>query len=630
MRKKTPLRSAPRRRLDSDEQGPGVELLPDERDRGTAPSLAASILRVSARRKSSNESEKESSGDPEQGTDEDDGGYRSKDVTFPCGALLWVKFAKYPWWPAVVVDDPKTGVFYKPAVPSSQTCDRYHVCFFGDHSRAWVTNFSAFELDHAKNYYGCPGGEGGGGSKRRKNVAQQWKDALEECLVASKMSAKARRTTFGPPSTMEEVKVAEDLDESPKRRRVTDIARRKVDRMSLRDLIVADANGGCTTAGSGGTLKIGSEETLSGRENSNPCILAMDVSVKDEEDVETEDPNEEICGVCCQPGDIICCEGPCFRSFHLECIGLKKAPTGRFLCDPCAGLAGQPCFLCKRAEAVSRPNSSSRRRTSSITQPCAEERCGKFYHPSCVYKLPNTVGISGSSKDTFTCAIHACGSCELRIDPNERETIRCAWCPISYHRDCAPPGLVFVHENYFLCPRHVLLGEVDHCKLDIPYENFLLKAPKSLSRCVACGIGGELICCDGCPAVYHAMCIGETDSTLNQEDRWFCESCLSGKQPTVGDVVWAKVGAYRWWPAVVCGHSEATSALKRSTHFPFQFPINFFGSHSFTWASNWSIISWTSLDQTGNLRKGFTLEQKFVNAMEEVRKLVVSPNTFRC
>ena len=73
----------------------------------------------------------------------------------------------------------------------------------------------------------------------------------------------------------------------------------------------------------------------------------------------------------------------------------------------------------------------------------------------------------------------------------------------------------------------------------------------SASFCLICGGGGELICCDGCPGSYHASCA--TDQQLRDDDaeKWYCHDCLGGTKPMVEDVVWAKVGAYRFWPAQV-------------------------------------------------------------------------------
>lgn len=45
--------------------------------------------------------------------------------------------------------------------------------------------------------------------------------------------------------------------------------------------------------------------------------------------------------------------------------------------------------------------------------------------------------------------------------------------------------------------------------------------------CVLCGLGGNLLCCDGCPAAYHLRCLGETGKNLGEGD-WLCPECVVG------------------------------------------------------------------------------------------------------
>lgn len=46
----------------------------------------------------------------------------------------------------------------------------------------------------------------------------------------------------------------------------------------------------------------------------------------------------------------------------------------------------------------------------------------------------------------------------------------------------------------------------------------------NLDECVLCGMEGNLLCCDGCPAAYHARCIGLGKAQL-AEGEWFCPEC---------------------------------------------------------------------------------------------------------
>lgn len=45
--------------------------------------------------------------------------------------------------------------------------------------------------------------------------------------------------------------------------------------------------------------------------------------------------------------------------------------------------------------------------------------------------------------------------------------------------------------------------------------------------CVLCGMGGSLLCCDGCPAAYHLRCINETSKSI-PDGEWLCPECKIG------------------------------------------------------------------------------------------------------
>jgi hypothetical protein len=50
-----------------------------------------------------------------------------------------------------------------------------------------------------------------------------------------------------------------------------------------------------------------------------------------------------------------------------------------------------------------------------------------------------------------------------------------------------------------------------------------------ISYCVQCRDGGELLCCDGCPAAYHAGCLGL--QAVLQDAAWYCPSCVQVGSP---------------------------------------------------------------------------------------------------
>lgn len=52
--------------------------------------------------------------------------------------------------------------------------------------------------------------------------------------------------------------------------------------------------------------------------------LADDEPASEEEGIRQRrkrDTSQPVCGLCLDGGDLLCCEGRCYRSFHRECLG---------------------------------------------------------------------------------------------------------------------------------------------------------------------------------------------------------------------------------------------------------------------------------------------------------------------
>ncbi|XP_062190476.1 DDT domain-containing protein PTM-like [Phragmites australis] len=47
-------------------------------------------------------------------------------------------------------------------------------------------------------------------------------------------------------------------------------------------------------------------------------------------------------------------------------------------------------------------------------------------------------------------------------------------------------------------------------------------------ECFLCGMDGNLLCCDGCPAAFHSKCVGVVEDLLPEGD-WYCPECLIQK-----------------------------------------------------------------------------------------------------
>lgn len=55
-------------------------------------------------------------------------------------------------------------------------------------------------------------------------------------------------------------------------------------------------------------------------------------------------------------------------------------------------------------------------------------------------------------------------------------------------------------------------------------------------------IGGSLLCCESCPAAFHRECL----NIDMPQGSWFCNDCRAGKKPHYKDILWVKVGRYRF------------------------------------------------------------------------------------
>ena len=54
--------------------------------------------------------------------------------------------------------------------------------------------------------------------------------------------------------------------------------------------------------------------------------------------------------------------------------------------------------------------------------------------------------------------------------------------------------------------------------------------------------GGSLLCCESCPAAFHPDCL----SIEMPDGSWFCNDCRAGKKLHFQDIIWVKLGNYRW------------------------------------------------------------------------------------
>jgi hypothetical protein len=97
--------------------------------------------------------------------------------------------------------------------------------------------------------------------------------------------------------------------------------------------------------------------------------------------------HDDFCGICMEFGDLIMCEGCCWRSFHLFCVNLEELPEGSWMCALCTpeeknDEQGAECFVC----GIS----------GYFTSPC-KGTCGRVFHLDCV-------GLTTESTVDYVCA----------------------------------------------------------------------------------------------------------------------------------------------------------------------------------------------------------------------------------
>ncbi|XP_039631121.1 histone-lysine N-methyltransferase, H3 lysine-36 specific-like isoform X2 [Polypterus senegalus] len=298
---------------------------------------------------------------------------------------------------------------------------------------------------------------------------------------------------------------------------------------------------------------------------------------------------ENVCQICEKPGELLLCEGQCCGAFHLQCIGMSEMPQGRFVCSECTtGI--HTCFVCKI------PGSDVKR--------CLIPVCGKFYHDQCITKYAPTL----PQNRGFRCSLHICLSCYISnpASPSisKGRLTRCVRCPVAYHATdtCMAAGSVTLANNSFLCPNHFT-----------PRKGCRNHEHVNVSWCFVCSEGGSLLCCESCPAAFHRECL----NIEMPEGSWFCNDCRAGKKPHYKEVVWVKVGRYRWWPAEVSHPKNIPVNIQRMKHDIGEFPVHFFGSNDYLWTYQARVFPYMEGDASSKDKMGKGVDPVYKKALQE-------------
>ncbi|XP_072835020.1 histone-lysine N-methyltransferase NSD3 isoform X3 [Pogona vitticeps] len=298
---------------------------------------------------------------------------------------------------------------------------------------------------------------------------------------------------------------------------------------------------------------------------------------------------DTVCQICESSGDsLVSCEGECYRVFHIECLGLSSQPEGKFICLECKN--GQhTCFSCKL------PGKDVKR--------CSVSACGKFYHEACVRKFPTAVFESRG----FRCPQHSCTACSVDKDihkASKGRMVRCLRCPIAYHAGdgCIAAGSLFVSSHILICSNHSKRSNHSSSAVNVGF-------------CFVCARGGKLLCCESCPASFHPECL----NIEMPNGSWNCNDCKAGKKLRYKQIVWVKLGNYRWWPAEICNPRSVPLNIQGLKHDIGDFPVFFFGSHDYYWVHQGRVFPYVEGDKS--FAEGQTnINKTFKKALEEAAK----------
>ncbi|KFQ16557.1 Histone-lysine N-methyltransferase NSD2, partial [Leptosomus discolor] len=248
------------------------------------------------------------------------------------------------------------------------------------------------------------------------------------------------------------------------------------------------------------------------------------------------------------------------------------------------------CFVCKEKKAD--------------VKRCVVSHCGKFYHEACVKKFHLTV----FENRGFRCPLHSCLSCHVSNPSHPRiskgKMMRCVRCPVAYHAGdvCIAAGCAVIASNSIVCTNHftAMKGKSHHAHVNV-------------SWCFVCSKGGSLLCCESCPAAFHPDCL----NIEMPDGSWYCNDCRAGKKLHFQDIIWVKLGNYRWWPAEVCHPKNVPPNIQKMKHEIGEFPVFFFGSKDYYWTHQARVFPYMEGDRGSRYQGIKGIGKVFKNALQE-------------
>ncbi|KAJ8286320.1 hypothetical protein GJAV_G00037110 [Gymnothorax javanicus] len=344
---------------------------------------------------------------------------------------------------------------------------------------------------------------------------------------------------------------------------------------------------------------------------------------------------DTVCQICEGLGDdLVPCVGGCSGLYHSGCAGRDAISQGTFTCAECR-TGTHTCFSCKASDRDVRR--------------CVVEGCGRFYHELCARKHLGTT----SDPSGLRCARHCCATCCVERDAlkaGKGRMMCCIRCPVAYHAgdSCIPAGSLVISPRVIICSDHApslspvnvawclvcSRGLLVQDRTDIILRSYAYKShylltdsnggemmkmpmiPKSSSAAKkTIEKGGRLLSCGACPASFHPECL----SVEMTAGAWLCSDCRAGKRLHYKQIVWVKLGNYRWWPAEICNPRLVPLSTQTAKHDIGDFPVFFFGSHDYYWIKQARVFPYVESDRhIANSPIG--INKTFKKALEEAAR----------
>ncbi|XP_077293329.1 nuclear receptor binding SET domain protein [Arctopsyche grandis] len=291
-----------------------------------------------------------------------------------------------------------------------------------------------------------------------------------------------------------------------------------------------------------------------------------------------------------------------------------------FKCNHCLNFEVPLCFVCKSA---TQPKTGDEYR-----QRCNIIHCHQFYHPECLKVWPQTKystctitkAMNKRHTEALSCPRHVCHTC-VSDDPQGCKTrfsgdklAKCVRCPATYHcfTQCVPAGTRLITASQIICPRHNNLKSGRTCHINTAW-------------CFICAKGGTLVCCETCPTSVHAECL----NVPLPEGGYICEDCETGRLPLYEELVWVKLGHYRWWPALVLHPVDIPPNIKALPHEPGQFAVRFFGIYDHYWINGGRVFPYQEGDTGHASGRKSAVDNAFVTAVKQAQEAFAIIKSFK-